>query len=259
MQCRNLALAAGLAMAVMAVNSGPVLAQDVAPAPVTSPAPSPGTAGHFVANVPDTIYFEFDRDRLTPEAQAVLDQQAQWLLQFPQATVDIAGHTDAVGNNAYNQDLGLRRANSARDYLIAQGVEPGRLTSIVSFGEERLAIETTNRERLNRRVTTVVTSGVAVAAPANLCPAPGTSQLAQITDFGTLRQELIARVNEAVQVQADFRGAWREAVAEIDLNAELTQVSCSIAFGYAGTGTNAERYIDECACYYDTMVSLLAF
>ncbi len=261
MQCRNLALAAGLAMAVMAVNPGLAPAQDAAPAPapVTSPAPSPGTAGHFVANVPDTIYFEFDRDRLTPESQAVLDQQAQWLLQFPQATVDIAGHTDAVGNNAYNQDLGLRRANSARDYLIAQGVEPGRLTSIVSFGEERLAIETTNRERLNRRVTTVVTSGVAVAAPANLCPAPGTSQLAQISDFGVLRDELIARVNQAIQVQADFRGAWREAVAEIDLNAELTQVSCSIAYGYAGTGTNAERYIDECNCYYETMVSLLAF
>lgn len=250
MHRRNLALAAGLALSVLV--AGTAMAQ-------TSVAPNPGTSGHFVASVPDTVYFDFDKDVLTPEAVAVLDQQAQWLNEYPQTTVDIAGHTDAVGSNAYNQDLGLRRADRVRDYLISRGVDGGRLTSVISFGEERLAIETENRERLNRRVTTVITGGVAVAAPANLCPPPGTSDLARIDDFGTLRQELQSRITHAIQVQADFRGTWREAVAELDLNADLAQVSCSHAFGYAGSGVYAERLIDECACYYDTMVSLLAY
>ena len=222
------------------------------------PPPRPGTSGAFVQDVPDTVYFGFDRDVLTPEATAILDQQAQWLLQNPEVTVDLAGHTDAVGSNAYNQDLGLRRADRVRDYLISQGVDAGRLTSVVSFGEERLAVETTNRELLNRRVVTVVTSGMPIAAAPVLCP-PGGSELAQIDDFGTLRERLIGYVNDALQVQADFRGAWLEQVSQVDLNAELTQVSCSIAYGYAGTGTYAERYIDDCACYYETMVSLLTF
>ncbi len=223
------------------------------------PTPQPGTSGAFVEDVPDTVYFDFDRDVLTPEAVSILDLQAEWLRQNPSVTVDLAGHTDAVGSNSYNQNLGMRRADRVRDYLIAQGIDAGRLTSVVSFGEERLAIETANRELLNRRVVTVVTSGMPIAAPPALCPAPGTSELAQIDDFGSLRERLIGYVSEARQVQANFRGAWLEQVAEVDLNAELTEVSCSIAYGYAGSGTYAERYIDECACYYETMVSLLTF
>ena len=246
----GLAVAATLAVGIAGV--GVAYGQEV-------PTPRPGTSGAFVEDVPDTVYFEFDRDVVTPEARAVLDQQAVWLRQNPQVTVDLAGHTDAVGSNTYNQDLGMRRADAVRDYLIAQGIDAGRLTSVVSFGEERLAVETPNRELLNRRVVTVVTSGMPIAAPPQQCPTPGSSELAQIDDFGALRERLIGYVNDALQVQADFRGAWREQVAEVDMNAELTQVSCSIAYGYAGTGTYAERYIDDCACYYETMVSLLNF
>jgi outer membrane protein OmpA-like peptidoglycan-associated protein len=245
-----LAIAGTLAMGT--VGYSVAQAQDL-------PAPRPGTSGDFVMSVPDTVYFGFDLDTLTQEARDILDQQAAWLREHPDVTVDLAGHTDAVGSNAYNQDLGMRRADRVRDYLIAQGINPARLTSVLSYGEERLAVETPRRELLNRRVVTVVTSGMPIAAPRTQCPPPGTSDLAQLDSFGTLRERLIGYVNEALQVQADFRGAWMEEVAELDLHAELTQVSCSIAYGYAGTGTYAERYIDDCACYYDLMVSALSY
>lgn len=248
-----LRLTVAVSLAAGAGSAGVAWAQD------DLPTPTPGTSGDFVENVPDTVYFEFDRDILTPEAVGILDQQADWLRANPTATVDLAGHTDAVGSTAYNQDLGMRRANRVRDYLMDQGINGGRLNSVISFGEDRLAIETPSRELLNRRVVTVVTSGMPIASPNLQCPAPGTSQLAQIEGSGELRDRLVGIVDEARQVQADFRGAWLERVAELDQHAELTEVSCSIAYGYAGSGTYAERYIDECSCYYEAMVSMLTY
>lgn len=110
----------------------------------------------FADEVPDTILFDFDRAALDAQARAVLDAQAAFIRSYPQVWFRVEGHADRVGSPAYNQALGLRRANAALDYLVARGVNREQLEALVSFGEDRPAIETEDRERQNRRVVTEV-------------------------------------------------------------------------------------------------------
>ncbi|MFW8596203.1 OmpA family protein [Cribrihabitans neustonicus] len=113
-------------------------------------------ATRFAREVPTTITFAFDSARLEPEARAVLDRQAHWIRQFPEVRFRVYGHTDAVGSQAYNKALGLRRAQAAVNYLVARGVSRHRLEALVSFGETRPLIPTPDRERRNRRTVTEV-------------------------------------------------------------------------------------------------------
>ena len=71
--------------------------------------------------------FEFDKAELrTPQPK--LDEIADVLKRYPKiADVDITGHTDRLGSEAYNLDLSLRRARAVKDYLVSRGVEAGRL------------------------------------------------------------------------------------------------------------------------------------
>ncbi|MGI9389827.1 MAG: OmpA family protein [Boseongicola sp.] len=113
----------------------------------------------FAAEVPTMVTFEFDRSVLDADSKAILREQADWIRQFPEIQFSVFGHTDAVGSNSYNKSLGRRRANAAVNYLVSQGVNRSRLKALVSFGETRLAVETSDRERRNRRTVTEV-SGV---------------------------------------------------------------------------------------------------
>lgn len=113
-------------------------------------------ADAFEEDVATTVYFEFDEEDLDDEARAVLDAQAAWIQGYPELWFRVYGHTDAVGTDEYNQELGLRRANAAFDYLVDQGVNPERLEVILSYGETQLAIDSPGRERGNRRVHTAV-------------------------------------------------------------------------------------------------------
>ncbi|MBE1283245.1 MAG: OmpA family protein [Rhodobacteraceae bacterium] len=113
-------------------------------------------AQRFAAEVPTTINFDFDSTHLDANARAVLDQQANWIRQFPEVRFRVYGHTDLVGSAAYNKRLGLRRANTVVRYLTARGISRSRLEAVVSFGETRPVIATPNRERQNRRTVTEV-------------------------------------------------------------------------------------------------------
>jgi peptidoglycan-associated lipoprotein len=84
----------------------------------------------------DTIFFGTDRSDLDAEDRMVLDRQAAWLRVNPNVRVSIEGHADERGTREYNQALGERRAQSARDYLVALGLPPARLL-VVSWGKER--------------------------------------------------------------------------------------------------------------------------
>nr|WP_314444141.1 peptidoglycan-associated lipoprotein Pal [uncultured Sphingomonas sp.] len=84
----------------------------------------------------DTIFFGTDRSDLDAEDRAVLDRQATWLRQNPNVRVSVEGHADERGTREYNQALGERRAQAARDYLLALGIAPARLI-VVSWGKER--------------------------------------------------------------------------------------------------------------------------
>jgi peptidoglycan-associated lipoprotein len=98
--------------------------------------PVPGSQEDLVANVGDRVFFDFDKSALKDEGKATLDRQAGWLGKFPQNNVQIAGNTDERGTEEYNIALGQRRANSARDYLVAKGVASSRITTI-SYGKDR--------------------------------------------------------------------------------------------------------------------------
>ena len=121
----------------------------------------------FAGAVPTTITFDFDRSFLTASARATLNRQADFMRQFPEVGFSVYGYADSPGTNAYNESLGLRRANAALDYLVSQGVSRDKLRALVSYGEERPAVPGAGRERANRRVVTTV-SGVGAGGGAGL-------------------------------------------------------------------------------------------
>jgi peptidoglycan-associated lipoprotein len=65
-----------------------------------------------------------------------LDRQVQWLQQYPQISVWVAGNCDERGTEDYNLALGQRRANADRDYLTSRGIDPRRIQTI-SYGKDR--------------------------------------------------------------------------------------------------------------------------
>ena len=84
-------------------------------------------AERFSAEVPDTINFAFNSSELSDEARAILQKQANFIKQFPEVRFRVFGHADKVGSNAYNQRLGLRRAQAAVAYLTSLGISRSRL------------------------------------------------------------------------------------------------------------------------------------
>ena len=105
----------------------------------------------------DSVYFGTDEFALDAAARATLTAQAQWLLANPNVRASIEGHADERGTREYNQALGERRANSARDFLVSQGVPAARLL-VTSWGKERPVATGSNEEAWaqNRRAVTVV-------------------------------------------------------------------------------------------------------
>ncbi len=100
--------------------------------------PRPGSQEDLVANVGDRVFFDFDRSAIRADQRPVLDRQAAWLQQHQQVAAQVEGHTDERGTREYNLALGQRRANAARDVLVANGVAGARISTI-SYGKERPA------------------------------------------------------------------------------------------------------------------------
>ncbi|GAA6163852.1 OmpA family protein [Pelagimonas sp. KU-00592-HH] len=117
-------------------------------------------ANRFADEVTPTVTFAFDSAQLDGDARAILRQQAGWIRQFPEVRFRVYGHTDAVGSNAYNKRLGMRRARAVVSYLASQGIGRDRLEAVVSHGETQPLIVTQGRERRNRRTVTEVSGFV---------------------------------------------------------------------------------------------------
>ncbi|GGF95760.1 MULTISPECIES: OmpA family protein [Cysteiniphilum] len=82
-----------------------------------------------------TVYFAFDSTTLTNDAKTCLNQVASYLLKYNQP-LRLAGHTDPRGSEKYNLNLGQRRADSVRQYLLQQGVNSNQLCT-VSYGKSQ--------------------------------------------------------------------------------------------------------------------------
>jgi len=113
-------------------------------------------ARRFAEEAPSTVNFAFNSADLDTRARNALIAQADWIKTFPEVNFRVFGHTDAVGSAGYNKSLGLRRANAVVNFLVAQGIDRGRLEAVVSAGETQPLIVTDGRERRNRRTVTEV-------------------------------------------------------------------------------------------------------
>jgi OOP family OmpA-OmpF porin len=119
------------------------------PAPAPVPAPQPPAPTYII----EGVHFAFDSAELNSSAYATLDQAAAGLRNQPDVPYEVAGHTDSIGSDAYNQDLSERRAASVRDYLVQQGVSSGQLTTR-GYGESSpvASNDTDSGRAQNRRV-----------------------------------------------------------------------------------------------------------
>lgn len=128
---------------------------------VPGSASDPSSAAYFQQTVGDRVTFFVDESTLNDASRSILAKQAQWLMANGSYTAVIEGHADEQGTREYNLALGARRASSVLDYLVAQGVAPGRLRT-VTFGKER-PLEVCSEEACysrNRRAVTVLAGGV---------------------------------------------------------------------------------------------------
>lgn len=123
--------------AVLATACGSTEAP-VEPVPTPTPTEAPETAQEAIARVAgsDRVYFGFDEDKLTPQAQQVLRAQAAFLKANPSLMVRIEGNCDERGTREYNLALGAKRANATKLFLMSEGIASSRITTI-SFGKDR--------------------------------------------------------------------------------------------------------------------------
>jgi OOP family OmpA-OmpF porin len=83
------------------------------------------------------VNFNFDKATLRPDAVSILAEAAEILKRHPELRVEVAGHTDQCGKDAYNQKLSERRARTVYEYLTANGVSASRLSGPIGYGESR--------------------------------------------------------------------------------------------------------------------------
>lgn len=120
----------------------------------------PGSEQQFKTEVGDTVYYLVDQSTLTPEGQETLRKQAAWLKQYSDVMIQVEGHADERGTREYNIALSARRATTTRQFLVSQGIQASRISTI-AYGKERPAAlcDAESCYSQNRRTVTVITSG----------------------------------------------------------------------------------------------------
>ena len=131
-------------------SPAPAYVAPSAPAPVAV-APEPAPAPRKL--VLEGVNFDFDQSVIRAEDQARIDQDVATLNQWGKVNIEVAGHTDSRGSDAYNMALSQQRADAVRNHLIKKGIEADRLTA-VGYGESQpVADNATEEGRFkNRRV-----------------------------------------------------------------------------------------------------------
>jgi len=126
-----------------------------APPPVTPPPPPPPPPAPVSEKVTFAAdaFFDFNKDSLKPEGRAKLDDLVSKMQGINLEVIIAVGHTDAVGGDAYNQKLSVRRAESVKNYLVSKGVEKNRVYTEGKGEKQPVADNKTTEGRAkNRRV-----------------------------------------------------------------------------------------------------------
>ncbi|RPI56048.1 MAG: peptidoglycan-associated lipoprotein Pal [Deltaproteobacteria bacterium] len=148
----SLGLLAGCSKKKVGVGEGEALAPEKVGESAIGPeggigeaeVPSEGTAAGYGEAISEgrtstpmhPAYFDFDRFNIRDDMKPVMEENAKFLLDNPEAMIEIQGNCDERGTNEYNLALGERRAKGAQAYLVNLGINPDRIGA-VSFGEER--------------------------------------------------------------------------------------------------------------------------
>ncbi len=149
MQKKLMFLCMMLCLVLAACQCKQVVKQEPPPPPPPAPAPAP-VEEKIVLN---GIRFDFDKSVIKPEFVPVLDEAVDILKKHADKKVEIQGHTDSIGTEAYNEKLGMRRADAVKMYLVDKGVTADNLTT-ESFGESNPVADNDTKEgrAMNRRV-----------------------------------------------------------------------------------------------------------
>jgi outer membrane protein OmpA-like peptidoglycan-associated protein len=133
-----------------------------APAPAPKPAPPPPPPppapeeGTKIISLEGT-HFDFDKATLKPEAMSKLDEAVRIMNDHPGIRINVEGHTDSMGSDAYNQKLSDQRSASVVSYLLTKGIVADRMKA-TGFGESRpvASNDTADGRAQNRRVDLIV-------------------------------------------------------------------------------------------------------
>lgn len=122
------------------------------------------SARGLIVNMPDVL-FEFGKFNLRPEAREKLAKVSGIVLAYPSLKLEVEGHTDSIGSEAFNQTLSEKRADSVRTYLVSQGLQSDVIISR-GYGKSRpVADNATNAGRQANRRVEIVVNGEAIQAP----------------------------------------------------------------------------------------------
>jgi peptidoglycan-associated lipoprotein len=144
---RVLVLMLAIGLVAFAAGCGGKKAMEEPPAVTEAPPPAPPVVEEPMEKPPvepkevepatlNDVFFAFDKYNLTSESKSILESDASELKRVSDANITIEGHCDERGTKSYNLALGEKRANAAKDYLIALGISGSRI-SVISYGKER--------------------------------------------------------------------------------------------------------------------------
>ncbi len=121
----------------------------------------------IVVEFSSSVLFGFDKSGLSSEAKTNLDKLVTVLDSYAETNIEIQGHTDSKGSEAYNQDLSVQRARAVSSYLTNKAISSNRLT-VKGFGESLPKYEnnTENGRTQNRRVEFLITANEKMKAEA---------------------------------------------------------------------------------------------
>jgi len=103
--------------------------------------------------VMNNIFFDFNQSEIKPRSLSELDEVVKFLKENPKIKVEISGHTDNVGNENYNQQLSLKRAQSVVNYFASKGIDVARLAQ-KGFGSKKpiKPNDSEDNRQVNRRI-----------------------------------------------------------------------------------------------------------
>jgi OOP family OmpA-OmpF porin len=121
------------------------------PPPAPTPEALPPPSGKRI--VLRGVHFDFNKSDIRPDSRPILNQAVEILEENPGVRISVEGYTDAVGSDAYNQQLSLRRADAVFRYLVNHGITPERM-DVIGYGKRRPVAdnETETGRAQNRRV-----------------------------------------------------------------------------------------------------------